>query len=176
MGRGAQERQGLKRIVCDTGPILHLWESAALHLLPLAGSVHIPAVVENELSSFRSSWPRDLPDWIVVTPLAVDSFEEASRWSRAGLLDPGEAHALALAQQIRADWLLTDDAAARMVAGQLGLEVHGSLGVVLWAAASGHLTFRDAEKALEALAFSSLWVSSRVLSEARTVLRQMFDG
>ena len=166
----------MKRIVCDTGPILHLWESAALHLLPLAGAVHIPAVVENELSSFGSNWPRGLPDWIVVTPLAVDSFKEASRWSRAGLLDPGEAHTLALAQQIRADWLLTDDAAARMVAGQLGLEVHGSLGVVLWAAASGHLAFRDAEEALEALASSSLWVSSRVLREARDVLRQMFDG
>lgn len=83
--------------------------------------------------------------------------------------------ASALAQQVRADWLLTDDAAARLVAGSVGLEVHGSLGVVLWAAAAGHLEEPDARATLEALIRSSLWMSSRVVEEARFALQQMFD-
>ncbi|HKV13358.1 MAG TPA: DUF3368 domain-containing protein [Thermoanaerobaculia bacterium] len=79
-----------------------------------------------------------------------------------------------MAAQIRADWLLTDDAAARMVAQQQGFEVHGSLGVVLWAAVEGHLDRESAEEALEALSRSSLWLSSRILAEARAALRQIF--
>jgi len=34
---------------------------------------------------------------------------------------------------------LTDDAAARLFAATLGMEVHGSLGVVLWNVARRHL-------------------------------------
>jgi len=54
------------------------------------------------------------------------------------------------------------------------LEVHGSLGVVLWGAATGHFQRQEAEDALEALAGSSLWISSRILDEARAALRQIF--
>jgi predicted nucleic acid-binding protein len=49
-------------------------------------------------------------------------------------LGPGEIEAILLARAVNADWLLTDDAGARLVAAFLGLEVHGSLGVILWAA------------------------------------------
>lgn len=56
---------------------------------------------------------------------------EAELWLEAGLLHAGEAEAIALARQIRADWLVTDGAAARLFAQTLGIEVHGSLGIVL---------------------------------------------
>ncbi len=46
-------------------------------------------------------------------------------------LGAGEAEAIALARSLHADWLLTDDAEARVVAQLAGLEVHGSLGVLL---------------------------------------------
>jgi predicted nucleic acid-binding protein len=81
---------------------------------------------------------------------------------------------VALARQAGADWLLTDDAAARLFATALGIEVHGSLGVLLWAAAAGHLDPIEAEAALSRLAASSLWVSGQVLEEARSALRRMF--
>ena len=53
-----------------------------------------------------------------------------------GLAAYGEAQAIALARQFGPDWLLTDDASARLLAQSLGLEVHGSLGLVLWSAAT----------------------------------------
>ncbi len=37
--------------------------------------------------------------------------------------------------QVQAEWLLTDDAAARQLGESLGLEVHGSIGLLLWAVA-----------------------------------------
>jgi len=89
------------------------------------------------------------------------------------LLHYGEAQAIALARQLGSDWLLTDDAAARLLAESQGLEVHGSLGLVLWLAAMRHLTVPQAESALDRLARSSLWVSPSVLREAKSALKQM---
>ena len=86
----------------------------------------------------------------------------------------GEAEAIALVQQISAEWLLTDDAAARLFATQLEIEVHGSLGIVLWAAVNGLLDHDAAERALLDLASSSLWVTRSVLAEARSTLDEIF--
>lgn len=67
-----------------------------------------------------------------------------------------------------------DDAAARVFATALGLEVHGSLGIVLWAAARRHLHREEAAVALDRLAHSSLWISARVLAEAQAALHRLF--
>jgi predicted nucleic acid-binding protein len=164
----------LKRIVCDTGPLLHLREADSLDLVKAAGVVAIPPMVYSELVGLDPFWRDERPDWVHLTKLDAPSTEASSTWIRAGLLDPGEAEALALALQVETDWFLTDDAAARLVAQQHGLEVHGSLGVILWGAASGHLVRTEAEASLEALSHSSLWISARILEEARTALRQIF--
>ena len=128
-----EERQQIRLIVSDTGPLLHLLEAGILDLLGLAGEVHIPKRVEAELASHGAVWQH--PTWLYVDPLVEPHISEADSWQQAGLLDAGEAEAMALAQQLQATWLLTDDAAARLLAQKLALEVHGSLGVVLWAAA-----------------------------------------
>lgn len=98
---------------------------------------------------------------------------QAQVWQQSGLLHVGEAQALALALQLQANWFLTDDTAARVLSSSLGIEVHGSLGVVLWAAAARHLDRSEAENALKGLAGSSLWISARVLKEAREALDQI---
>ena len=163
----------MRIVVCDTGPILHLREADCFSLLQALGSIFIPPAVDSEMETVDPLWTRVRPDWIQVVSLDQNRLEDARRWVQAGLLDPGEAEAVALAAQIGADWLLTDDAAARTVAQQ-GFEVHGSLGVVLWAAAVGRLDRAEAERALEALSQSSLWVSAQVLSEARRALERIF--
>ena len=174
MGLGPQGRQELNRIVSDTGPLLHLQEAGSLDILQTAGSTVVPPGVHAESVDHDPFWAEHWPHWIAVAALEPKFAAIASHWLQAGLLDPGEAEALSLAIQIKADWLLTDDAAARLIAEQQGLEVHGSLGVVLWAAASGHLQRAEAERALEALFSSSLWVSPRVREEALAALRQLF--
>jgi predicted nucleic acid-binding protein len=162
----------VKRIVADTGPLLHLSEAQALNLLWLAGECHIPARVAAEMVGRNPEWHN--PAWIRLDDLIGVHASEALRWQQAGLLDAGEAEAVALARQIEADWLLTDDAAARLFATELGLEAHGSLGVVLWAAALGYLDREEAAAVLARLAGSSLWISARVLDEARSALDEMF--
>jgi predicted nucleic acid-binding protein len=164
----------VRRIVSDTGPLLRLHESDLLTLLEHAGEIHIPKAVDLEMAKHELEWQAHKPDWITVTPVTAPYDAQATRWRHVGLLDAGEAESIALARQLNADWFLTDDAAARVLATSLGLEVHGSLGIVLWAAAMRHLSRGDAESALNRLAQSSLWISAGVLAEARAALDRLF--
>ncbi len=166
----------VRRVVSDTGPLLHLMEAKALELVALAGEVYIPHSVDAEMSRHDVSWTAEKPTWVGVVRLATPYETEAEAWRKAGLLDPGEAQAIALARQMNADWLLTDDAPARLLAQALGIEVHGSLGIVLWAAAKDHLTRVQADSVLDGLAGSSLWISAAVLAEAKDALNKMFSS
>ena len=170
------EEVWLRSVVCDTGPILHLSEANALHLLEPAGRIVVPPAVHEELAGWMPSWPERKPDWLRLHDLNPQAATESRGLWEAGILDRGEADALALARQLHADWFLTDDAAARLLAEQLGLEAHGSLGVVLWAAATGRLDRHQADQSLKALFGSSLWVSSRVKQEALSSLGELFKS
>jgi predicted nucleic acid-binding protein len=152
-------------IVCDTGPLLHLSEAGAIHLLLLAGEIVVPPVVAREFEQNAQGWKP--PQWVRV---------RATRWVRAKQLDPGESAAVALALQLQADWLLTDDAQARQFAEFVELEVHGSIGLLLWSVAEGHVNDRaHALALLDALANSSLWISKRVLHEARQAIDHLLS-
>jgi predicted nucleic acid-binding protein len=165
----------LRRVVCDTGPLLHLREAASLKLLESAGLISVPLAVYSELVGHDPFWRDTKPDWVRHEAIEPAYSIHSLRWRQAGLLDVGEAEALALALQMRADWFLTDDAAARLIAQQQGFEVHGSLGVVLWGAATGLLVRAEAERSLEALSSSSLWIKPRVLQKAREALHQIYS-
>lgn len=65
-------------------------------------------------------------DWVVQRPVA----ETAAVDALADLLDPGEAEAIILAQEVQADLVLLDGMAGREAARRLGLEPRGTLGVL----------------------------------------------
>lgn len=60
----------MKKIVCDTGPILHLWESDLLDLLAKAGKIFIPKMVNTELVEINPSWKKQKPSWIYTESLS----------------------------------------------------------------------------------------------------------
>ena len=165
----------MKRLVADTGPLLHLHEAQSLHLLSLIGSVSVPVRV---LAEFRKHAPHafstTLPAWLTVSPLSAAAQQRATAWQQSGLLHSGESEALALSEEFKPDWFLTDDAAARLMAESMSMEAHGSLGVVLWCAARHLISKADAELHLTNLENSSLWLSPRVRAEARTAVAKLF--
>jgi predicted nucleic acid-binding protein len=81
-----------------------------------------------------------------------------------------------LSKQKNADWFLTDDAATRLFVSMLGIEVHGSLGVVLWNVAKRHINRKETEEALDRLHQSSLWLSENIYREARQALDSIFKN
>ena len=170
MGAQAQEGRVVRIVVCDTGPVLHLSEAGALGLLEKTGEVLIPPIVDHEIARHLQDWTSRRSGWLRVESPQRPLAGELEQWAAQIDLGAGEMEAIVLAKSRAADWLLTDDAAARVVAMLLGMEVHGSLGVVLWAAAQAHISRHEAEAILDRLAVSSLWISPTILAEARHAL------
>jgi predicted nucleic acid-binding protein len=168
-GQTKRQKEMTPIIVCDTGPLLHLSEAGAIHLLSVAGQVLIPPLVVIEFEANAQGWPP--PQWVKKVSLRKITIQKITRWIKAKQIDAGEAEAIGLALQERADWFLTDDAKARQFAESLGLEVHGSIAILLWSVATGQIQDKvTATRLLDNLANSSLWISDRVLQEAHIAI------
>ncbi|MBW8050173.1 MAG: hypothetical protein FVQ77_07520 [Cytophagales bacterium] len=164
----------MKNVVCDTGPVLHLKQSNLLWLLKKAGKILIPLKVNEELQYLDKSWLDQKPSWIIVNTLIKEDSDEASLLLNSGLLDAGESEAVILAKRVKALWFLTDDSAARIFANSIDLEVHGSLGIVLWGTAVGHLNYNEARSAIYQLERSTLWMSQTIIDKAYKSLKDIF--
>lgn len=121
-----------KVVVCDAGPLIHLDELDSLALLGDFPEVLVPEAVWREVLRHRPSalekktavLVRIAPSREQTTPLLRGLFETMS-------LHRGEQEALALATKYEDALLLTDDTAARLAAGVLGLGVHGTIGILI---------------------------------------------
>jgi len=117
-------------VVSDTSAVSNLVQIRADHLLQdLYGQVLIPPSVDTELRRFHAS----LPTWIMQRAPSDREFMHRL----ASELDLGEAEAIALAKEVRADWLLIDEKVGRQVARREGLALLGLGGVLLMAKDQG---------------------------------------
>lgn len=94
-------------VVSDTSPLGSLALVDHLGLLQkIYSTVIIPEIVADELAAAQETRIQQLLtlEWIQVQPLSNITVAETLQQSRR--LDPGEAHAIALAIQIKADELL----------------------------------------------------------------------
>ena len=160
-------------IVCNTGPLLHLSQIGQIQLLEHLGRIALTPEVNAEWGRIMPH--RYLPASFKIVEVGSEWRRRAAEWVSAGYVDAGEATAIALALELQANWFFTDDTAARVLAQSLGIEVHGSLGVVLACAALGLIDYKQARTAIEELdTVSTLWVSKRVVRVALQALEQIF--
>ena len=172
MGLKGSRSEKVKIIVCDSGPVIHLHEAGILPLLQKIGEVFLPQRVQLEVSSIINLG-KDWPEWLQVIHLSRDELKEAKMWTKIGDLHEGEAEAFVLARSLKVDWLLTDDSSARFFASNMGLEVHGSLGIVLWNVAHKYLSRKEGINALRSLRKTSLWLSVNIFKEAERAIEEM---
>lgn len=165
----------MRTIVCDAGPIIHLYEANCLSLLRQTGDLYLPERVFQEVRA-TLELKEPLPEWLHIIRLSPREQNEAGIWQTSGDLHNGEAEALVLARRKRAAWFLTDDSATRLFVSLLGIEVHGSLGIILWNAAHRHLSRLETEQALTDLQASSLWLSIKIYEEARQALDDIYGA
>ena len=130
-------------VIADTGPLIALARIGQLDLLRrLYGRVVVPPAVHTELAIdsnrpgakalagvFAAGWA----DVVAVTDASV-------RLELDQLLGPGEAEAIALAEQEDTRFLLIDDARGRRTARSRGVPVVGVAGVLLAAKSRGELS------------------------------------
>ena len=113
-------------VVSDTSPLTALLAVGAERLLTqLFTEVVIPCAVRDELLRSHSA----LPPWLRVE--VVQNLTQARQYAQ--IVDSGEAEAIELALELRADRLLIDERKGRRLASQEGIPVVGLLGIVLLA-------------------------------------------
>jgi uncharacterized protein len=112
-------------VVCNTSPILALPGIGSLDLLgQLFTQVLIPPGVREELPATEQ-----LPAWFEERPLVGPVASSLM----GATLGKGEREAISLAIETNARWIILDDRPARHRARALGLNVIGTLGVLLMA-------------------------------------------
>jgi len=151
--------------VSDTGPLIHLAEIDALHLLGVVDELIVPETVRRELEAGGA--PEGFDD-LSVEELNTD---RDSRWFDTEL-DDGEAAALTVATD-RDAVFLTDDFEARELAKDAGIEVHGSIGIVALASGRGKLSEDEAAGLMRSLqSETSLFVTDAVVEHGIQILRE----
>jgi predicted nucleic acid-binding protein len=135
------------------------------------GEVRIPSAVHAELQRLRHATAlraiQDAIDAGWIRPCAV--LQGKLVQSLAAMLDAGEAEAIALALELRAELILLDEKDGRRAAERAGLRVTGVLGILLRAKQQGAITQLKPEiEALRALArfYVSPGLRLRVLEAA----------
>lgn len=156
------------RAVCDAGPLIHLDEIGCLDLLHDFDSILIPRVVWEEVSRHRTSLkPEQVPKshFVDPAPPALPS-AKLSTLSESLLLGAGERAALLLMEHHPNQMLLLcDDAAARLAAESLGMQVRGTIGVLTRSIRLGRRTSDQVIHILRNFSsLSSLYISSRLLT------------
>jgi predicted nucleic acid-binding protein len=129
-------------VVADTSPINYLVLIDQIEILErLYGRILIPHAVHEELLSLKApspvrAWAKNPPGWLELLSPSANLNPPVSR------LDRGETEAIALAEELHADWLLIDEAAGRDEATKRGLQTIGTLGILREGHRAGLLDLR----------------------------------
>ena len=120
------------RVVSNSTPLIALSRIRRLHLLrELFSEVTIPAAVYDEVviaGDGRAGGPEvENAQWIIHHQVKNKDLVAFLRIS----LDAGEAEAIALAKEINADLVLLDDNDGRNIAGSVGINFTGTIGILL---------------------------------------------
>lgn len=116
-----------KIVITDASCFITLDKIDGLHLLH---ALYREVITTPEIAA---EYGKRLPDWVHVLPVK----NRELLYDYAETVDIGEASAMALAAEIKADLLILDDAQGRKFAHKLELNITGMVGVILEAKRSG---------------------------------------
>ena len=157
-------------VVADAGPLIHLGAIGQLELIHrLSAEVLVPRAVFDEVVVVGAGLPGaaelQAATWISVVPPV--RLEVVAALVASGL-HRGEAEAIAVAVERRADRLLIDERQGRLTAEAMGVAVVGSIGVLIAAKVRGDV--ENIGPLLLALRASGLWVSDALITRVLTSL------
>lgn len=148
------------KAISNTSPLLYLYRIGGIEWLPrLFNEIWIPETVKNELQAGRGKG-YDVPNpddysWLKV----VNPKSTPSEWLAVDL-GAGEIAVLALALENPERVVLLDDMLARRSAQAAGLQVWGTLKVLL--EAKSHGIIEKVEPYVSKLGDSGMWISVKI--------------
>lgn len=160
------EPESAVTVVSDAGPLIHLDQLGSIDLLRDFRQVIVPNAVRAEVARHRPSALRRRSVRLTPAAMVPEPEPRLLELTQAFLLGAGEFEALRLMQDLPHAILLTDDAAARLVAVRLAHEVHGTVGIIVRALRRGQRTKRQVLNLLRAVpSRSSLFIEARLLEQ-----------
>ena len=161
--------QPMPLVVCDAGPLIHLDELGCLDLLSDFSEVLVPEAVWVEVLKHRpGALAHSAVTFRRVRPTAPEP-PALEAMAQVLSLHTGEWEALRVALEHRPGLLLTDDTAARLAAGNLGIVTHGSIGILVRAIR------RKQRTKLEILAVLRLLPTQSTLHLKRSLLTSVIE-
>ncbi len=161
-------------IVSNSSPLIYLAKIGKLELLnKLFGKIAIPVEVYNEVVKGKEEAFFDAvkvekavkDGWIEVKEVKLT--RELEFFSRE--IDLGELYAIQLAKNIQSSLLLIDDASARTIAESFGLNVKGTVYVLLDAKEKKFIDKKEIKELINELIYAGFRLSSelygRILNE-----------
>ncbi len=155
-------------VVSDNSPLQYLILIECIDALPaLYGQVLTTPQVIEELSHAEApeavrAWVQALPTWLKIeSPLKVNFL---------GTIDAGEASAISLAQERHADLVLIDERAGSDTARRVGIQVVGTLGVLIEAGLERLIDFDNALNLLTTQ--TSFYASLNLIESARRIFQE----
>lgn len=129
----------MPRVISNTSPLQYLYQASLLDLLPqIYHSIVVPQSVNRELEQGRNLGVL-LPVLTSLSWIDIVTVESTTAIPDDEKLGPGEKEVIALAQSEADALVLLDDGLARVRAKQLGIQLTGTLGVILKAKKLGYV-------------------------------------
>ena len=147
----------MRKVIANTTPLIALANIDQLELLhELYGTITVPQAVIDEITSEPAKHRVRSVAWIKVEAIRDSSQKELFR----ARLHAGEVEVMILAREQNADLVIMDDNAAKKTAKFLGLNVTGTLGILLKAKKEGYLEM--VEPIMNELILDGLFISDTV--------------
>ncbi len=147
----------MRKVMANTTPLIALANIDQLELLhKLYGTIIVPQAVMDEIIREPAKQRVCSASWIKVEMIQDQSQKDIFR----ARLHAGEVEVMILAREQKADLVIMDDDAAKKTAKFLGLNVTGTLGVLLKAKKEGYL--EKVEPVMNELIRNGLFINDAV--------------
>jgi predicted nucleic acid-binding protein len=155
-------------VVSDNSPLQYLILIDCVDALPsLYGQVLTTPQVIEELT--HTDTPDAVRSWML-TPSEWLKVESPAKIDFLDTIDAGEASAISLAKERHADLVLIDERAGSDIARQVGIQVVGTLGVLIEAGLDRLIDFDNALNML--VTGTSFYATANLIESARRIFQE----
>jgi predicted nucleic acid-binding protein len=152
-------------LVFNASPLIVLAKSGLIdQLLPLADQVWIPQAVADEVHDIKSSTD-PATQWLAGKNPPIHPQTQISPFVLAWDLGAGESEVISVTGKISGSTAVLDDLSARRCAQAMGIQITGTLGLILLAKRKGLIP--SVSPALDAVVAAGLFVTNHHLDAIR---------
>lgn len=155
-------------VIADTTPLISLMKIGHLNLInQLFGEIQIPNTVFNELVH-NTRFPdesKQIQECSFIKTVIIKNIKAVELLRRSTGLDAGESEAIILSDTLEDSLLLMDEVKGRQVAKQMGIQLMGTIGMLLAAYKSQLLSKEEILECINILKTTGRHISNKLYKQ-----------